>query len=172
MEDNWLRGLYYNSNAGKTCPPQNPELRDARLAEFSNDPKRRMWAIWKQYRAGGTTFEKVGKDFGISGGRVRQVVTRCDRLLRTGLQRAILTIPVLQEIRDATLGIEFVFRNELALEDKTGWEQLEPTVMGSAYDPMIPEWKEEWGRQDTSPPKPIPAYTYYKVVIPKEQSDD
>lgn len=150
---------------------RNAEVWGARMAEFKDNPKLRMWTMWRQYRAGGTTFREIGDDFGVTQERVRQVVKRCDRLLRTGLQRAILTIPVLQEIRDATLGIEFVFRNELVLEDKTGWEQLEPTALGSAYDPMIPEWREEWGRQDTSPPKPIPAYTFYKVIIPKEQTD-
>lgn len=154
--------------------PRNQAVWDARMAEFKDNPKLRKWAMWRQYRAGGTTFREVGEAFGITQERVRQSVYKCDRLLRTALGRVILAIPVVDEVREATLGVEFVFRNELSFtdyEDRKGWEQLEPNVTGSAYKALMPEWKEEWGRQDTSPPKPIPAYTYYKVVIPKEQAD-
>lgn len=146
----------------------------ARHEEFKDNPKLRKWAMWRQYRAGGTTFREVGEDFGVTLERARQSVGKCDRLLRTALSRVILTVPVLDEVRDATLGVEFVFRNELTFtdeEDQKGWTQLEWNVSSSAYDEPIPEWRREWGYQDTSPAKPIPAYTFFKAIIPKEQTD-
>lgn len=159
----------------KHLPPEN-QPRDqvvwnARREEFKDNPELRKWAMWRQYKAGGTTLRKVGEDFGIGPERVRQMVAKCDRMLKATLNRAAPGFPAKAEVREATRGVEFVFRNELALEDTTGWNQLEPTAVGSAYDPMIPEWKREWGRQDTSPVKPLPVYTFYKVIVPKEQTD-
>ena len=157
-------------------PSRDPVVREARLEEFKDNPKLRKWAIWKQYRAGGTTLNKVGEDFGIGVERTRQMVHRCERILRTALNRDILTFPVLDEVREATLGIEFVFRNELTFNgwdgDQKGWEQLEFDVhMTSAYRNPMAGWKPEWGHQDTSPAKPKPAYTYYKTIIKKEQTE-
>jgi hypothetical protein len=152
-------------------------VREARLEEFKDNPKLRKWAVWKQYRAGGTTLSKVGEDFGIGVERTRQLVHKCERILRTALNRDILTFPASDEVREATLGVEFVFRNDLTFRfvdgDQRGWDQLEPSVhMASAYGNAMTGWEPEWGQQDTSPTKPKPAYTYYKTVIEKEQPND
>lgn len=150
-------------------PSRDPVVREARLEEFKDNPKLRKWAVWKQYRAGGTTLNKVGEDFGVGTERTRQMVHKCERILRTALNRDNLTFPVIDEVREATLGVEFVFRNELTLEGTKGWEQLELTLHdSSAYRNPVPWWKPEWGHQDTSPAKPKPAYTYYKTIIEKE----
>jgi hypothetical protein len=104
------------------------------------------------------------------------MVHQCERILRTALNRDILTFPVIEQVREATLGVEFVFRNDLTFNvvdgDQKGWEQLELTIHdSSAYRNPVKWWKPEWGHQDTSPAKPIQAYTYYKTIIEKEQSD-
>ena len=152
------------------------ELRKARWEEFKDNPKQRKWAMWKEYKAGGTTLKKVGENFGITQERVRQSNAKCERILRTALNRDILTFPVIDEVREATLGVEFVFRNDLTFNvvdgDQKGWTQLELTLHDSSiYRDPVPWWKPEWGLQDTSPAKPVPAYTYYKTIIKKEQSD-
>ena len=157
-------------------PTRDPVVREARLEEFKDNPKLRKWAVWKQYRAGGTTLNKVGEDFGVGVERTRQMVHKCERILRTALNRDILTFPVIDEVREATLGVEFVFRNELTFNvldgDQKGWERLEPDRHDSSiYRDPVPWWKPEWGLQDTSPTKPKPTYTYYKTIIKKEQSD-
>jgi hypothetical protein len=149
-------------------PTRDPVVREARLEEFKDNPKLRKWAIWRQYRAGGTTFNKVGEDFGIGVERTRQLVHKCDRMLRDTLNRAKPGVPANAEVREATRGVEFVFCNGLTLEDTKGWQQLELTLYGSRYAPPRTDWREEWGHQDTLPAKPIPAYTFYKVIIPKE----
>jgi len=169
-----LRMLRESKHFPSVIRPRDEVVWNARREEFKDNPNLRKWAIWKQYKAGGVTLRDVGDDFGIGRERVRQIVAKCDRLLRTALGRVILALPTIDEVRDGTLGVEFVFRNELTFtdyEDQKGWEQLEPDVTGSAYKALMPEWREEWGRQDTSEPKPRPAYTFYKVVIPKEQTD-
>ena len=158
-------------------PTRDPVVREARLEEFKDNPKLRKWAVWKQYRAGGTTLNKVGEDFGIGVERTRQMVHQCERILRTALNRDILTFPVIDEVREATLGVEFVFRNDLTFNvvdgDQKGWTQLELTLHdSSAYRNPVAWWKPEWGLQDTSPTKPKPAYTYYKTIIEKEQTDE
>ncbi len=88
-------------------PTRDPVVREARLEEFKDNPKLRKWAVWKQYRAGGTTLNKVGEDFGVGVERTRQMVHQCERILRTALNRDILTFPVKDEVREATLGVEF-----------------------------------------------------------------
>jgi hypothetical protein len=157
-------------------PSRDPVVREARLEEFKDNPKLRKWAVWKQYRAGGTTLNKVGEDFGVGVERTRQMVHKCERILRTALNRDILTYPTTDEVREATLGVEFVFRNDLTFNvvdgDQKGWEQLELTIHGSsAYRNPVGWWKPEWGHQDTSPAKPKPAYTYYKTIIEEEQTE-
>lgn len=154
-------------------PSRDPAVREARWEEFKDNPKLRKWAVWKQYRAGGVTLNKVGEDFGVGVERTRQMVHKCERILRTALNRDILTSPVIDEVREATLGVEFVFRNDLTFNvvdgDQKGWERLESDRHdSSAYRNPVPWWKPEWGHQDTSPAKPKPAYTYYKTIIEKE----
>ena len=135
---------------------------------------RRNWAIWREYSLGGITYREIGLDYGVTGNRVRQIIEHRKRKLKAVLNPGINVQwdNVADDVREATLGMEFVFRNELALEDTKGWEQLEPTVYGSAYASPRPEWKPEWGRQDTSPAKPVPAYTFYKTLTQKEQTDE
>ena len=145
------------------------ELRKARWEEFKDNPKLRKWAMWREYKAGGTTLKKVGENFGITQERVRQSNAKCDRMIRDTLNRAKPGVPANAEVREATRGVEFVFCNGLTLEDTKGWQQLELTLHDtSAYKNPVPWWKPEWGHQDTSPAKPKPAYTFYKVIIPKE----
>ena len=160
-----------------TGPTRDPVVREARLEEFKDNPKLRKWAIWRQYRAGGTTFNKVGEDFGIGVERTRQLVYKCDRMLRDTLNRAKPGVPANAEVREATRGVEFVFRNDLTFNvvdgDQKGWTQLELTLHDSSiYRDPVPWWKPEWGLQDTSPAKPKQAYTYYKTIIEKEQTDE
>jgi len=153
-------------------PPRNPAVREARVEEFKDNLKLRKWAIWRQYRAGGTSLRKVGEDFGIGPERIRQLVYKCERLLRMDLNRAMPGIPAKEEVREGTRGVEFVFRNELAVFDREGWEQLEFDAVGSAYSKPISEWPEEWGKQDPSPAREKPSYTLYRVIAPKEQTND
>jgi hypothetical protein len=148
------------------------KLREARWEEFKDNPKQRKWAMWREYKAGGTTLKKVGENFGITPERVRQSNAKCDRMIRWTLDRAKPGVPASAEVIEATRGVEFVFCNGSTLEDTKGWQQLELTLHGSAYDPLLPEWRREWGHQDTSPAKPIPTCTYYKVIISKEQTND
>jgi hypothetical protein len=149
------------------------KLREARWEEFKDNPKLRKWAMWREYKAGGTTLKKVGENFGITQERVRQSNAKCDRMIRDTLNRAKPGVPANAEVIEATRGVEFVFCNGSTLKDTKGWQQLELTLHDtSAYKNPVPWWKPEWGHQDTSPAKPIPAYTFYKVIIPKEQTDE
>ena len=155
------------------------EINQRRWEEFKDVPNGRNWAIWKRYKAGGVTFKKVGEEFGVTPERIRQAVAKLDRkmprVLNPGPNREWSNVT--DEIRDATLGVEFVFRNDLTFNvldgDQKGWERLEPDRHdSSAYRNPVPWWKPEWGHQDTSPTKPKPAYTYYKTIIEKEQTDE
>jgi hypothetical protein len=159
--------------------PSNKELWQQRHDEFKDVPNGRNWAIWRRYKAGGVTLKKVGEEFGITAERIRGIVAKIDRrmprVLNPGPDREWSNVD--DEIRDATLGVEFVFRNELTFnwlnDDQKGWAQLEPDVHRiSRYRDPVDWWKPEWGHQDTSPTKPKPAYTYYKTIIEKEQTDD
>lgn len=147
------------------------KVRDACIAELGAEGRR--WAIWRRYKAGGVTLKKVGEEFGLSPERVRQMVVRCDRKVREALNNQSNNVP--NEVRDATLGVEFVFRNEVTFTgwngDRDGWDQVEPTENGSAYWPPTPEWRTEWGEQDTRPAEPRKVYTYYKTIV-HEGADD
>lgn len=134
---------------------------------------RRNWAMWRAYVLGGTTYRAIGRDYGITGNRVRQIVEYRKRKLRAVLHPGINVQwdNVSDEVREATLGIEFVFRNELTVSDRENWEQVEPAIYSSAYSEPIPEWRREWGHQDTSPAKDIPANTLYRIKTTKEQTD-
>jgi hypothetical protein len=131
--------------------PSNKELWQQRHDEFKDVPNGRNWAIWREYKAGGTTLEKVGKNFGVTRERVRQAVAKLDRKMRwvlnPGVNKQWDNVP--DEIREGTLGVEFVFRNELTFNgwdgDQKGWDRLETAE---------------------------PAYTYYKTIIEKEQADE
>lgn len=146
------------------------KVRDARLAEFG--PEGRRWAIWKR-RKTGATLKKVGEEFGLTPERVRQMVMKCDRKIRKALNHEWNNVP--DEVRNATLGVEFVFRNEVTFTgwngDRGGWDQVEPEEYGSMYWPPTPEWRTDWGEQDTRPAKPRKVYTYYKTII-HEGADD
>ena len=140
-------------------------VRDARLAELG--PEGRRWAIWRRYKGGGITLKRIGEEFGLSPERVRQIVKTLDRKVRNALNYKNRNVP--DEVRDNTLGVEFVFTNEVALEidDLSHWEQLEYEKHGSMYWPPTPAWRSEWGEQDTRPAIPRMVYTYYKVIIPE-----
>lgn len=144
----------------------------AKIAEFDGDITQRNWAIWRRYKGGGITLKQTGEEFGITTERVRQINAKCDRQVRKVLNHNWNNVP--DEIRDATLGVEFVFRNELTFgpEERTrGWDQLELEKHSSAYSPPNPEWRTEWGEQNMKPAKVRKVYTYYEVTIPKEQTN-
>jgi hypothetical protein len=138
----------------------------AKIAEFDGGITQRNWAIWRRYKGGGITLKQTGEEFGITTERVRQINAKCDRQVRKALNHNWNNVP--DEIRDATLGVKFVFRDELTFgpEELTReWNQLEPEKHGSSYSPPLPEWHPKWGEQDTKPAKARKVYTYYKVVI-------
>ena len=150
---------------------EQEERRQQRWEEFGHSSAKRSWAVWRRRKAG-LTLQQVGNEFGLTPERVRQIVAKYDRKLRgtlTNHKYDLFLDLVPDEIRDATLGVEFVFRNELTFVgwdgDMKGWDQLEFTKNSSSYYGPIPEWREQYGRQDTSPTKPEPAYTYYKTII-------
>jgi hypothetical protein len=143
------------------------KLRQAKWEELG--PLDRNWAIWRRYKGGGVTLKGVGDEFGIGPERVRQIIIRLDRKVKKALNHGWNNVP--DEIREATLGVEFVFTNEMALDDRRGWDQLEDKKCGSKYLPPLPEWHPEWGAQDAEPELPRVLYTYYKVTIPKEQAN-
>ena len=149
-------------------------VRAMRVAQAQGNYTERNWDVWRERVLEGTTYAKLGKGYGFSTSRARTIIWDRSHKVRSALNPGINVqwenVP--DEIREATLGVEFVFCNELALEDTKGWEQLEPTVYGSAYASPRPEWKPEWGHQDTSPAKPVPAYTFYKTLTRKEQTDE
>jgi hypothetical protein len=142
----------------------------AKIAEFDGGITQRNWAIWRRYKAGGVTLKQVGDEFGITTERVRQISIKCNRQVRKALNHNWNNVP--DEVRNATLGVEFVFRNEVTFEgwngDMRGWDQLELKEHGSAYNHAVPDWRTSWGEQDTKPAKPRKVYTYYKVVIEEE----
>ena len=153
---------------------ERSEINQRRWEEFKDIPNGRNWAIWKRYKSGDVTLKKVGEEFGITAERIRGIVAKLDRKMRwvlnPGPDREWSNVS--DEIRDATLGVEFVFKNDLEFRffdgDRKGWAQLGPDVHGtSAYKNPVPWWKPEWGHQDTSPAKPEPAYTYYKTIVEK-----
>ena len=149
-------------------------IHQMRITQAEGSYNKRNWALWRERVLEGTTYAQLGKNYGVSTGRAREIVRsrswKLESALNPGINVQWDNVP--DEIREATLGVEFVFRNELALEDTKGWEQLEPTVYGSPYASPRADWREEWGRQDTSPAKPIPAYTFYKTLTQKEQTDE
>jgi len=149
-------------------------IHQMRITQAEGSYNKRNWDVWRERVLEGTTYAKLGKAYGVSTGRARDIFRdrswKVKSALNPGINVQWDNVP--DEIREATLGVEFVFRNELALEDTKGWEQLEPTVYGSAYASPRPEWKPEWGHQDTSPAKPVPAYTFYKTLTQKEQTDE
>jgi len=145
-----------------------------RIMQAQGNYTKRNWAIWRERISKGTTYKQLGRDYGISNCRAGDIIQKCSLKVKSALHPGINIQwdNVSDEIREATLGVEFVFRNELTLEDKKGWDQLEfDRHDSSAYRNPVDWWKPEWGHQDTSPAKPKPAYTYYKTIIEKEQSD-
>ena len=144
---------------------ERDRVRDARLAELG--PEGRRWAVWRRYRGGGITLKQTGEEFGLSPERVRQMVKKLDHKVRKALNYENRNVP--DEVRDNTLGVEFVFTNEVALEveDRRHWNRLEDEKHGSMYWPPTPAWRSEWGEQDTRPALPPMVYTYYRVIIPE-----
>ena len=156
---------------------ERSKINQQRWEEFKDVPNGRNWAIWKRYKAGGVTFKKVGEEFGITGVRVRQAVDKIDRGMRTVLNRGVATMwdSVPDEYREGTLGIEFVFSNELVIDDwgdRKEWEKVDRYGRGRTYFPPTPEWRSRSGLDDTRPAIPPPVHTYYKTIIKKEQADD
>ena len=137
----------------------------------------RNWEIWRRYKGGGITDKQLGVEFGISTSRASQIVRKLDRKIRGVLNmdnmmqetRVTIRRKMSDEIRNGTLGVEFVFRNELTFSDKERkrWDRVEPEEYGSMYSPPFPEWPRGWGEQDTSPAKPRKVYTYYKTITPR-----
>ena len=157
--------------------PSNKELWQQRMDEFKDVPNGRNWAIWREYKAGGTTLDKVGKNFGITRERVRGIIAKIDRKMRTTLNRGVATMwnSVPDEIREGALGVEFVFKNELVFDnwdERKGWEKVDPYGRGRTYFPPTPEWRSHNGLDDTRPAIPPPVHTYYKTIIKKEQTDE
>ena len=143
-------------------------INQQRWDEFKDIPNGRNWAIWREYKAGGTTLEKVANNFGVTRERVRQAIAKIDRKLRTVLNRGMATSwdNVPDEFREGTLGVEFVFKNELVFDDwdeRKGWEKVDPYGRGRRYFPPTPEWRTDL---------PAPVHTYYKTIIEKEQTDE
>ena len=145
-----------------------------RIMQAQGNYTKRNWAIWRERISKGTTYKQLGKDYGISNCRAGDIIQNCSLKVKSALNPGINVqwenVP--DEVREATLGVEFVFRNELTLEDTKGWEQLEPTDYGSLFADPMPEWRREWGYQDTSPAKTRDPYTYYKTLTQKEQADE
>ena len=98
----------------------------------SPEPKNeRNWSIWREYRAGGVRLVEVGAKHGVTIGRVRQIVLRCDQQVKYSLRKMFRPSfkPLEDHIRDGLLGIEFTFMDDLALtyEDRCSgqWQQLD-----------------------------------------------
>ena len=143
-------------------------INQQRWDEFKDIPNGRNWAIWREYKAGGTTLEKVANNFGVTRERVRQAIAKIDRGMRTVLNRGMATMwdNVPDEYREGTLGVEFVFKNELVFDncdEQRGWEKVDPYGRGRMYFPPTPEWRTDL---------PHPVHTYYKTIIEKEQTDE
>lgn len=139
---------------------------EERRRQFASRPHEYSWAIWRRYKAGGVTLKQVGEEFGITGGSVSQHVKKCDRKIRKALSHEWNNVP--DEVRNATLGVEFVFRNEVTFDDwddMRGWDQLEPKEYGSVYWPPTPEWRTQSDEPDGRPAIPPKVYTYYKTII-------
>lgn len=137
-----------------------------KISEFNGDTRQRNWAIWRRYKGGGVTLKQTGEEFGITTERVRQIIMKLDRKVRKALNNEWNNVP--NEVRDATLGVEFVFRNEVTFDDwddMRGWDQLEPREYGSVYWPPTPEWRTQSDEPDGRPTIPPKVYTYYKTII-------
>jgi hypothetical protein len=146
---------------------ERSEINQRRWDEFKDVPNGRNWAIWRRYKAGGVTQKKVAEEFGVTPERIRQAVAKIDRKLRDVLNRGVTTMwgSVPDEIREGTLGVEFVFKNELVFDDwddRKGWEKVDPYGCGRTYFPPTPEWRTDM---------PYPVHTYYKTIIEKEQTE-
>ena len=153
------------------------EINQRRWEEFKDVPNGRNWAIWREYKAGGTTLEKVANNFGVTRERVRQAVAKIDRGIRTVLNRGMSGMwdNVPDEYREGTLGVEFVFTNDLVVNDREGWkgwDKVDRFGRGQTYFPPTPEWRSRNGLDDTRPAIPPPVHTYYKTIIEKEQTDE
>lgn len=134
-------------------------IHQMRITQAEGSYTKRNWAIWRERILEGTTYTRLGKDYGISHGRAGDIVQDRSHKVRSALNPGINVqwenVP--DEIREATLGVEFVFRNELTLEDTKGWEQLEP----QQYVAPMPEWRRELGHED---PPSHETHTYYKTL--------
>jgi hypothetical protein len=152
-------------------------INQRRWEEFKDVPNGRNWAIWKRYKAGGVTQKKVAEEFGVTPERIRQAVAKIDRGIRTVLNRGMSGMwdNVPDQYREGTLGVEFVFKNELVFDDwdeRNKWEKVDRFGRGQTYFPPTPEWRSHNGLDDTRPAIPPPVHTYYKTIIDKEQTDE
>jgi hypothetical protein len=75
----------------------------------------RNWALWREYRAGNVTLKAVGAKHGISAGRVSALVARRDKEVAIALRRMFNphVQPLNEHMRNALLGIEFTFMDDL-----------------------------------------------------------
>lgn len=87
----------------------------------------RDWAIWRAYRTGQASQPALTKQHGLSQGPVNQAVGKGDRLVRAAMGRSI-NLPVSEELREGTLGVEFVFTHEALLSpsERQDWQYIAP----------------------------------------------
>lgn len=76
----------------------------------------RDWAIWRAYRVSGMRQMDIAKTANLVQERIGQIIVKADRKVREALIRSE-GMPVSDEVRDATLGVEFVFTYECLLSD-------------------------------------------------------
>jgi len=110
----------------KYCPNDEPCPRHRADHE-------RNWAIWRDYRTTSATLREVGRAHGIGPERVRQIVMKADRSVINALTRMPDSpVPTSDAEREGTLGVEFVFTHEAALDDSA--EDWEPLADATNYD--------------------------------------
>ena len=92
----------------------------------------RNWAIWREYRSGGTTLSALGAKHGVGRARIRQIVMKCGREVKCALSTRLLPLAVLLEdsVREGTLGVEFTFQLDDPFDIYDGWGEWEPLYLG------------------------------------------
>lgn len=98
----------------------------------------RNWAIWREYRTTSAILREVGRAHGIGPERVRQIVIKADRAIINALTRMPDSpVPTSDAEREGTLGVEFVFTHEAALDDTSyraeDWKPLAPVTSRDRY---------------------------------------
>jgi hypothetical protein len=82
----------------------------------------RNWAIWRDRRAGGMLLKDIAASHGMSLARVRLIISQYERAASNALSSTDATP---DEVRQAVLGVEFVFAHELVIDPiADGWRCL------------------------------------------------